>query len=215
MATVVSAMFALLLDRFKALPTRGVRPAKQGGIVAAKSLMVLSASIMLTLGVVHLVYTFYGTKLTPRDPALQISMARVHQSLRKKQQCGSVGWASTPATAWHLFCSGWFSVFSRWLTANSSFSHRSGSLSGWQRLEVLSCSARFIFSVCLSQASAFLWPAMSQVLRYRGPSDALLTLPCFEEVVNYRRAMHRGIDRHRVGTVIAIARNTHRLRKRD
>ena len=34
---------------------------------------------------------------------------------------------------------------------------------------VLLCSARFIFSVCLSQAPAFLWPAMSPALRYRGP----------------------------------------------
>jgi hypothetical protein len=39
--------------------------------------MVLSASIMFTLGVVHLFYTFYGPNLTPRDPALQISMSRI------------------------------------------------------------------------------------------------------------------------------------------
>src|SRR5450755_1764351 len=39
--------------------------------------MVLSASIVLTLGVVHLVYTFWGPKLTPRDPALQISMSQI------------------------------------------------------------------------------------------------------------------------------------------
>jgi len=30
-------------------------------------------------------------------------------------------------------------------------------------------SVRFIFSVRLSQASLFLWPAMSPALRYRGP----------------------------------------------
>src|SRR5271165_7033056 len=76
-----------------------------------------------------------------------------------------------PATAWDLFCSAWFSVFSHWLTANSSFSHRSCSLSGWQCLVVLLCSARFIFSVGLSKASAFLWPAMSPALRYRGPNN--------------------------------------------
>jgi hypothetical protein len=45
--------------------------------LAAKILMVLSASIILALGVVHLVYTFYGPMLTPRDPALQISMSQV------------------------------------------------------------------------------------------------------------------------------------------
>ena len=45
--------------------------------MAQKILMVLSASIMFTLGVVHLFYTFYGANLTPRDPALQISMSRI------------------------------------------------------------------------------------------------------------------------------------------
>src|SRR5579864_9775649 len=38
--------------------------------------MVLSASIVLTLGVLHLVSTFWGPSLTPRDPALQISMSQ-------------------------------------------------------------------------------------------------------------------------------------------
>jgi hypothetical protein len=80
-----------------------------------------------------------------------------------------------PATAWDLFCSARFLVISHWLTANSSFGHRSCSLSGWQYLVVLLCSARFIFSACLSQASAFLWPAMWLALRYRGPNNALLT----------------------------------------
>ena len=45
-------------------------------ILAARILMVLSASIILGLGVVHLVYTFWGPNLTPRDPALQISMSQ-------------------------------------------------------------------------------------------------------------------------------------------
>jgi hypothetical protein len=39
--------------------------------------MVLSASIIFTLGVVHLVYTFRGPNLTPRDPALQVSMSQI------------------------------------------------------------------------------------------------------------------------------------------
>jgi hypothetical protein len=39
--------------------------------------MVLSASIIFTLGVFHLAYTFYGPMLTPRDPALQISMRQI------------------------------------------------------------------------------------------------------------------------------------------
>jgi hypothetical protein len=45
--------------------------------MGARILMVLSASIVLALGVVHLVYTFRGTMLTPRDPALQISMSQI------------------------------------------------------------------------------------------------------------------------------------------
>jgi hypothetical protein len=49
-----------------------------------KILMVLSASIILTLGIVHLVYTFWGTKLTPRDPALQISMSQISPVITKE-----------------------------------------------------------------------------------------------------------------------------------
>jgi hypothetical protein len=39
--------------------------------------MVLSASIAFTLGVVHLISTFWGTQLTPRDHALQIGMTQI------------------------------------------------------------------------------------------------------------------------------------------
>ena len=38
----------------------------------AKSLMAASAGVLLVLGVIHLVYTFSGPQLTPRDPALQV-----------------------------------------------------------------------------------------------------------------------------------------------
>jgi hypothetical protein len=44
--------------------------------VPAKILMVVSASIALTLGLYHLYYTFHGPLLTPRDPALQTAMAQ-------------------------------------------------------------------------------------------------------------------------------------------
>lgn len=43
----------------------------------AKVLMICSASIILTLGLLHLVYTFWGAKLTPRDPALQVRMSHI------------------------------------------------------------------------------------------------------------------------------------------
>ena len=45
--------------------------------MAARILMVLSASIIFTLGAVHVVYTFWGSKLRPRDPGLQISMSQI------------------------------------------------------------------------------------------------------------------------------------------
>src|SRR5262249_58691454 len=46
--------------------------------------MVLSASIIFMLGVVHLVYTFWGPNLTPRDPALQISMSQIAPVITKE-----------------------------------------------------------------------------------------------------------------------------------
>ena len=52
--------------------------------MAARILMVVSASIALTLGVIHLVYTFWGPNLTPRDPALQISMSQVSPVITKE-----------------------------------------------------------------------------------------------------------------------------------
>jgi hypothetical protein len=42
--------------------------------MAARISMLLSASILLTLGAMHLSLTFWGTGLTPRDPALQTAM---------------------------------------------------------------------------------------------------------------------------------------------
>ena len=53
-------------------------------ILPAKILMALSATIILTLGVVHLVYTFWGPMLTPRDPALQISMSQTSPVITKE-----------------------------------------------------------------------------------------------------------------------------------
>jgi len=46
-------------------------------LMIARVLMALSSSIVLALGVLHLAYTFWGHKLTPRDPRVQVSMARV------------------------------------------------------------------------------------------------------------------------------------------
>jgi hypothetical protein len=52
--------------------------------LAARILMVLSASIIFTLGIVHLVYTFWGPNLTPRDPALEISMSQTSPVITKE-----------------------------------------------------------------------------------------------------------------------------------
>lgn len=43
----------------------------------AQTLMTLSAAIVGILGTLHLIYTFYGPKLTPRDPELRARMEQV------------------------------------------------------------------------------------------------------------------------------------------
>ena len=58
--------------------------AKWGHILGPKILMALSASIILMLGIIHLTYTFWGPKLTPRDAALQVSMNQVSPVVAKE-----------------------------------------------------------------------------------------------------------------------------------
>ena len=50
----------------------------------AVALMVISAGIIFALGALHLVYTFYGNKLTPRDSALQTRMAEVSPVISRR-----------------------------------------------------------------------------------------------------------------------------------
>jgi hypothetical protein len=67
--------------------------------------MVLSAGIIFTLGAIHLIYTFYGPQLTPRDPALQISMSQVSPVISKETtmwRCW-VGFNATHSMALLLF----------------------------------------------------------------------------------------------------------------
>ena len=67
--------------------------------------MVLSAGIIFTLGAIHLIYTFYGLQLTPRDPALQISMSQVSPVISKETtmwRCW-VGFNATHSLALLLF----------------------------------------------------------------------------------------------------------------
>ncbi len=46
-------------------------------MLTARALITLSAAIFLALGSIHILYTFWGPKLTPRDPALQARMREV------------------------------------------------------------------------------------------------------------------------------------------
>ena len=50
----------------------------------APSLVAASATIILLLGVVHLLYTFYGPKLLPRDPELQARMQQVSPVITRR-----------------------------------------------------------------------------------------------------------------------------------
>ncbi len=52
--------------------------------MVARVLMLVSASIVFTLGVIHFVYTFWGPKLAPRDHALQVSMSQVSPVITKE-----------------------------------------------------------------------------------------------------------------------------------
>ncbi len=47
-------------------------------------LMAISSGIILLLGTLHLVYTFYGPKLTPRDPQLIEQMKRASPVITKE-----------------------------------------------------------------------------------------------------------------------------------
>jgi hypothetical protein len=52
--------------------------------VIATILMSLSALVLLTLGLLHLVYTFSGPMLTPRDAALQARMGEAHMVITRQ-----------------------------------------------------------------------------------------------------------------------------------
>lgn len=84
---------------------RIVAPQNRESTLAARILMVLSASIIFALGLVHLVYTFWGSMLTPRDPALQISMSQISPVITRETtmwRCW-VGFNATHSMALILF----------------------------------------------------------------------------------------------------------------
>lgn len=47
-------------------------------------LMALSAGIILVLGIIHLIYTFWGPKFLPRDPALRAAMEQAHPVITRQ-----------------------------------------------------------------------------------------------------------------------------------
>ena len=50
----------------------------------ARAMVSVSGAIMLTLGLIHIAYTFWTPKLTPRDPALQKSMSEISPILTRQ-----------------------------------------------------------------------------------------------------------------------------------
>src|SRR5947209_8073998 len=55
------------------------------GALIASALMIASAGIILTLGVIHLVFTFWVTKLTPRDLELKTQMKELSPVLTRER----------------------------------------------------------------------------------------------------------------------------------
>jgi len=73
--------------------------------MAATVLMVASAAILFTFGLLHLVYTFSGSKLSPRDPALRTRMTEVSPVITREStmwRCW-VGFNVTHSMALMLF----------------------------------------------------------------------------------------------------------------
>ena len=56
--------------------------------MAAKILMAASGGIVLLFGVIHLVYTFRGSALLPRDPAVMAAMNQVHMGITRETTVG-------------------------------------------------------------------------------------------------------------------------------
>ena len=66
------------------MQVRPADPENRESILTARILMFLSASIILTLGVLHLGCTFWGPSLTPRDSGLEISMRQISPVMTKE-----------------------------------------------------------------------------------------------------------------------------------
>ena len=51
---------------------------------AAHLLIAASAAVLGSLGCVHLLYTYHGNKLDPRDPAVRVAMERAHPVITRQ-----------------------------------------------------------------------------------------------------------------------------------
>jgi len=136
--------------------------------MTAKILMVVSAGIAFTLGVVHLAYTFWGPKLMPRDPALQISMSQISPVITKETtmwRCW-LGFNATHSMGLILFglVFGYLAVAHGQVLFQSTFLLAVGLV----MLGGLVVLCKVYFLARLSQASAFPWPAISLALPWRG-----------------------------------------------
>ena len=135
--------------------------------MAARILMVFSASIVLTLGVLHLVSTFWGPSLTPRDPALQIGMSQSSPMMTNETtmwRCW-VGFNASHSLGLILFGL----VFGYLAIAHGQLLFRSPFLLvvGLAMLGAVVVLCKVYFLVGLSKASAFHWPAMWPALPCR------------------------------------------------
>ena len=91
----------------------------------AKILMVISAGIIFMLGVLHLIYTFWGSKLTPRDPTLQVSMSQISPVITRETTMWKawVGFNASHSMGAILFglIYAYLAVFQNALLFNSAF----------------------------------------------------------------------------------------------
>ncbi|MET0733212.1 MAG: hypothetical protein ABW054_09105, partial [Casimicrobiaceae bacterium] len=89
----------------------------EGGTMTLPAAFVLSsAAIIFALGAIHLLYTFSGRKLTPRDPALQTAMAQVSPVLTRQTTMWKawIGFNASHSMGALLFglVYGWFALVS-------------------------------------------------------------------------------------------------------
>jgi hypothetical protein len=79
-------------------------------------LMLASAGIILLLGLVHLLYTFWRAKLLPRDPSLVESMKAVPLVITRETSVWKAWLGFNASQTWPQSCLEWFRPTSPLLT---------------------------------------------------------------------------------------------------